>query len=119
MKVNIGPFPDSGERKVEIELHEYDTFDADHTIALIVAPMLHQFRDQGVGGFCSDTADVPDGVGEPDATHDPGRSAWIVDEMIWTFDLLATGEVLYDDAINERINNGLRLFGKYFRALWN
>ncbi len=75
------------------------------------------------------------------------RWDWVMDEMIWTFTQLANydhedqfydhSEVDYSekdfmkqlgkmkvdreglDAHNDRITNGLRLFGKYYRGLWD
>jgi len=75
------------------------------------------------------------------------RWDWAMDEMIWTFEQLSewdhegkffdhsecdysgkdwlaqSDKVKYDkeghDAHNKRINNGLRLFGKYYRGLWD
>ena len=41
MKVFIGPYTDDGEeQKTEIEIHEYDTWSMDHTLAPIILPML-------------------------------------------------------------------------------
>ena len=119
MKANFGPFPDNNsERPMEIEVHDYDTWNLDHTIACVVAPLLRQFRDQGVGGFNTDVSDVPDGIGDPNDSHDFKRSEWVVDELIWTFNLLSADD-MFDPETEERVNNGLRLFGKYFRCLWN
>lgn len=74
------------------------------------------------------------------------RWDWVMEEMIWTFDQLSNwdndskfydhgekveGESFEDslkrikvdkeglDAHNDRIQNGLRLFGKYYRNLWD
>lgn len=74
------------------------------------------------------------------------RYDWVLKEMIWTFETLSDGDhegKFFDhsdvkekesftdqiskikvdheglDAHNERIKNGLRLFGKYYRTLWD
>jgi len=72
------------------------------------------------------------------------RWDWVLDEMIWAFEMLTKddwesdyyGDWIKDDETplsghfdwtddegrrkaNVRIDNGLRLFGKYFRCLWN
>ena len=42
MKINIGKFPkkSSGKRKINIEIDNYDTWNLDHTLALIIYPAL-------------------------------------------------------------------------------
>lgn len=81
-----------------------------------------------------------DGVDE----HHFARWDWILDEMIWTFEALLESPSKFFDhsavdgtaSLNEQINqikvdsdglqawedritNGLRLFGKYYRSLWD
>ena len=126
------------ERKVKIRIDNYDTWSMDHTLALIIHPMLVQLRECNHGYFCSDPEDVPSiGKGdEVDFGHNDSlahdRYKWIMDEMIWTFDQLKNDndyDLFYNKetgwdyeatkAHNERIQNGLRLFGKYYRALWD
>jgi len=125
-------------RKVDVRIDPYDTWSMDHTLALIVHPMLVQLKAANHGYFSSDADDAPQ-IGKGEETDYGGndtlaldRYNWIMDEMIWTFDQLAHGDELtfYDSkkdfydidaarAHDERIANGLRLFGKYFRALWD
>ena len=127
------------ERKIKIRIDKYDTWSMDHTLALIIHPMLVQLRECNHGYFTSDPEDVPSiGKGdEVDFGHNDSlahdRYKWIMDELIWTFDQLKNDndyELFYKgkagewdhDAIkahHERIKNGLRLFGKYYRALWD
>ena len=134
MKIEIGPYPQArGKRKgkgrrkpkpkltrdVTVEIHDYDTWSADHTLALIIAPLLRHYRDKagGAGSIGSTSpADFPD-IGDPDDTHDPERWRKLLDELVWTFDELAKEGTIVDDT-NERIDNGLHLFGKYYRSLW-
>ena len=134
MKIEIGPYPQAkGKRKgkgrrkpkpkltrdVTVEIHDYDTWSADHTLALIIGPLLRHYRDKagGAGSIGSTSpADFPD-IGDPDETHDPERWRKLLDELVWTFDQLAMEGTIVDDT-NERIDNGLRLFGKYYRSLW-
>lgn len=58
------------------------------------------------------------------------RWDWVLNEMIWAFEQLNDDDHLFlytDDKWdmegynrhNDRINNGLRLFGKYYRGLWD
>ena len=134
MKIEIGPYPQArGKRKgkgrrkpkpkltrdVTVEIHDYDTWSADHTLALIIAPLLRHYRDKSGGlgaGGGTDPADFPD-IGDPDDTHDPKRWRKLLDELVWTFDQLTMEGTIVDNT-NERIDNGLLLFGKYYRSLW-
>jgi hypothetical protein len=126
------------QRKVKIHIDSYDTWSMDHTLALIIHPMLMQLKNTNHGYFSSDPEDVPH-IGQDegtDFTNDSkaiDRYNWIMDELIWTFDQLAN----HDDTLsfydlekdmydmegsrkyNDRIANGLRLFGKYYRGLWD
>jgi hypothetical protein len=165
-------------RKEKIKLHHYDSWNADHTLALIIVPLLKQLRDKSQSYAMVDFKDVPKNLrpskeenehlektGEMDSN---GEARWhyVLNEMIFAFECLAddswedqffTGntEILwtpvdvnsnevsddYDgikyyrmdrgpndtshfdkkgfDKYNKRINNGLKLFGKYYRALWD
>jgi hypothetical protein len=124
-------------RKIDVRIDSYDTWSMDHTLALIIHPMLVQLRDTNHGYFSSDPEDAPHIGQDPgtDFTNDSkalDRYKWIMDEMIWAFDTLKTDEdykLFYTEENgwdfegqrlhNERIDNGLRLFGKYYRALWD
>ena len=127
-------------RRVKIHIDSYDTWSMDYTLALIIYPMLIQLKEKNHGYFYSDAEDTPhigDGVDvDADFTNDPkayDRYNWIMDELIWTFDQLANHNdtiMFYDEETdkydmeasqkyNDRISNGLRLFGKYYRGLWD
>lgn len=114
MRVNIGPYED--EQKVSIEYDAYDTWNLDHTLALIILPGLKQLKSHVQGYPVIDQEDVPHIAGN----YSSGMKAWywILDEMIYAFE-----EVVKDEYFSvedtERVNNGLRLFGKYFRNLWD
>lgn len=125
-------------RKVKVRIDPYDTWSMDHTLALIIHPMLVQLKQKNHGYFSSDPEDAPH-IGQEegtDFTNDSkavDRYNWIMDEMIWTFDQLKNDndyDLFYNqetkewdfeahNAYNERIQNGLRLFGRYYRALWD
>lgn len=131
-------------RKVEIRIDKYDTWGMDHTLALIILPMLKQMRDTKHGSPGVDDEDVPEHLR---STVEPAaedydidgkwhqRWEWVLDEMIWAFEQLindnndsqffdhSTDPITYDKeghkAHNERINRGTTLFGKYYRGLWD
>jgi hypothetical protein len=132
----------------------------DHTLALIILPMLKKLNAQKHGYGFVDNKDVPKelrstargartGIANP---HDwdnyaEARFSWMMGELIWTFEQLADDndgeDPFYDhtesllekdfnksmqklkvdrvglDEHRKRIDNGLRLFGKYFRTLWD
>ena len=99
MKVNIGPYPDGDEeRKVEIEVHPYDSWNADHTLALIAVPILKQLQVTKHGSPYTDDEDVPENLRSTSAKpkenewdtdefhHD--RWEYILSEMIWALEQL-------------------------------
>jgi hypothetical protein len=127
------------QRKIQVRIDPWDTWSMDHTLALIIHPMLVQLKQMNHGYFSSDPEDAPH-IGKGEETDYGGndtlaldRYNWIMDEMIWTFDTLKTDrdhELFFNEETgeynfegqkehDERIQNGLRLFGKYFRALWD
>lgn len=125
------------QRKVKVRIDPYDTWSMDHTLALIIHPMLIQLKATNHGYFSSDAEDVPHiGKGEADEydmsdSNTEARYSWIMDELIWTFDQLIDDEKEFQfykngewdieasKAYHDRIKNGLRLFGKYYRGLWD
>ena len=151
-------------RKVKIHIDNYDIWSMDHTLALIIHPMLIKLKEKKHGSPFVNDEDVPENIRSTSAPpkknewdtdelfHD--RWSWVLDEMIWTFEQLVdenadlqfySGESdiqwvkkeneLFEmvrgsndthkfdsegyDAWNKRIENGLRLFGKYYRGLWD
>lgn len=109
----------------------------DHTLALIIHPMLIQLHKINHGYGNVDVEDAPHiGKGEEtDWGHSDNKAEerwnWIMEEMIWTFGaILDEDDCFYDQetgtwdfegrkAHDDRIANGLRLFGKYYRSLWD
>ena len=92
-------------RKTEIRIDKYDTWSMDHTLALIVLPMLKQLKATKHGSPYTDDEDVPEHLrskadrikmGDPDirkveiwdpddTIHD--RWNWVMDEMIYAFEM--------------------------------
>lgn len=97
MKVFIGPYNDGdSERQVDIQIDPYDTWSMDHTLAMIILPMLRQLKETQHGAPNVDDSDVPD---ELKSTSAPPveeewdlddnhfkRWGWALDEMIWAFE---------------------------------
>ena len=128
-------------RKIKVKIHHYDTWNMDNTLALIIYPMLKQLQETTHGGSAIDDEDAPDDLKstacpppEEDYYEDANyfkRWDWAIAEMIWTFEQVNTDwEAQYHDKNNNidrngydihnaRMQNGFRLFGKYYSALWD
>ena len=133
MKVTIGDYnEDNTPRESKIQIDPWDTVSVDNTLALIALPLLKQYRKNLNGAPYVENEDVPPEMYQEVDNYDgwDKRWAWVVDEMINAFDRIVDGEweqdfhdgVVFDaeawQAEDKRIDNGLRLFGKYFRGLW-
>ncbi|NDB59202.1 hypothetical protein EB001_12220 [bacterium] len=156
-------------RKIEVRIDKYDTWNMDHTLALIILPMLKQLKATKQGSPLVDDEDLPPHMRHtlskgPDDYETDDRWVhykwdWVLNEMIWAFEkelddswedqfrhgepdyefIHVGGEIGTDSELNEmiqknpdywvdtnkikeynnRIDNGFRLFGKYYRNLWD
>lgn len=102
MKVFIGPYQDDGSsRQEDVFLDEWDSFNADHTIALIAAPLLQQLKLTKHGSGMVDDEDVPEELRSTSAPPKENewdtdanlhkRWDWVLDEMIWALTEHANG----------------------------
>lgn len=100
MNVLIGPYPDNDTpRQIEIHIDLFDTYSADHTLALIVAPLLKALKHDNHAAPLVADEDVPDhlrSTAVPTLEHDWDvddnyfkRWDWVLDEMIWAMDQIA------------------------------
>ena len=158
MKVHIGRYPkEDTARKISIKLDKWDSWNADHTLALIIAPLLQQLKETKQGGPSVEDSDVPEHLRTTEAELKENESHtdsnwhlrwdYVMREMIYAMQEIAsnkeTSEVFWDtsevdenknimeqvramkvdhknlEAYEARIQNGCRLFGKYFQALWD
>jgi hypothetical protein len=158
-------------RKIKVRIDDTDLWSMDHTLALIIVPMLKKLKEQKHGTPYTDREDAPDGPefeDDSDPTRDPSgyseaRWNYIMDRMIWSFEQILDedeghwnyyvpyeenehverlfisgkdGEKKYLDTeerarkrgrydpelhrqYNDKIAVGLKLFGKYYRNLWD
>lgn len=151
-------------RKIKVRIDRWDTWSMDHTLGLIILPMLEQLQRTQHGAPNTDDEDVPAGIRSTHAKpkesehdtdeHHFARWNYILGEMIYAFkmtqdeqweDQFETGESdlqwkklesghyemiegpnhtkVYDTegrlAVEARIKNGFRLFGKYYQSLWD
>lgn len=141
MKVDIGEFSEDGTgQDIRVEIHHYDTWSMDYTLAPIIYPMLLQLKDTKQGIPLVDAEDVPwectpitmgaqteEHIGEMEK-----RWNYVLDVMLFSFDKMANhpdwqlcgehGDVFNVEAHiarGDRMQRGFTLFGKYYQALWD
>ena len=98
MYVQIGRYRDDEEpREEHVVIHQYDTWNMDHTLALIILPMLKQLKASTHGAPAVEFKDVPEEL-HPSAEEITGlyhgetddnyfkRWDYVLDEMIWAFE---------------------------------
>lgn len=149
MKIYIGKFPIFGtltsiltrlvwrnkahEPVRYIKIDKQDTWSMDVTLAHIVYPLLVQLRLNKTGAPFVDMCDRPEHLigtipdpWEIDEFHHQAFD-WVLTEMIYAFksktvefdelsDSLALEALLEHNA---RVDNGFRLFGRYYNNLWD
>jgi hypothetical protein len=91
-------------RKIKIHVDGYDVWSADHTLAMIIAPVLKKLKEQKHGSPHVDDRDVPahlrsseappltdeeKNTGHTDTLWEQ-RWEWVLDEMIWAFEQHST-----------------------------
>ena len=111
MKVYLGKFPkDDSPRKIEVRIDKYDSWNADHSIALIAAPLLKQLKQTKHGSPNVDDEDVPEHLKSTSAppkenewdTDDNWHLRWdhVLNEIIWAMQEIADyksgQDVFYD-----------------------
>jgi hypothetical protein len=127
-------------RKVKVRIDKYDPWSADHTLALIILPLLKRLKEDKHGSPFVDDADVPDGLKsiaaspkenewETDEFHHD-RWDYVLDEMIWAFEGIVRDDYVekfspFSSNIDDykahvaRMQRGTTLFGKYYQGLWS
>lgn len=125
------------DRVVKVHIDDYDLWNMDHTLSLIIVPMLEHMKDAKPGVPYVDLEDVPENlryVTGTDSSEDHPESffwmqrrwEWVLEEMIFAHKHIIDDDWVYAtlgnpdeyERINNRVTNGLNLFGKYYRALW-
>ena len=103
MKVNIGRYPKGDkQRKINVQIDPWDTWSADHTLALIIAPLLQKMKDDKQGAPHVDDADVPEhlrSTAVPDKenywyTDENWHLRWdyVLQEMLWSMQQIAVDD---------------------------
>lgn len=129
----------SRKRAIKVRIDNFDVWNLDHTLALIIAPALRELRDSENGAPCVDFEDVPEWLRPDDiqkANEELGRDgttdeffherwSWVLGEMIFAFECYRDDVFLTDSFIEnekenmERVKHGMKLFAKYYGSLWN
>lgn len=83
-------------RQEYVHIDRYDVWNADHTMALIIAPLLKSLRANKQGSGYIDDCDVPEhlrstAVPKPENEWDSDdnlhkRYEWFLDEVVWAFE---------------------------------
>ena len=119
-----------------IKIDDYDVWSMDTTLAHIIVPMLEKLKECKHGAPVVDLEDVPEYLR---CTEEEFKSSdtdenffkrwdYVMDEMIWAFkkDIESDLIMLWDkddntayEIASKRLENGHRLFGKYYNGLWD
>lgn len=94
----INRWSNNRRRNIKIHIDNYDVWSMDHTLALIIVPMLKKLKEVKHGCPHVDSDDVPeflrpnkkdlkifDEFGKTDSNWE-ARWNWVLNEMIWTFE---------------------------------
>lgn len=133
------------DRKIKVRVDYYDSWSAHTTISIIAEPVLRQLYNYNHGYGAIDKEDVPETLHD---TYSDGFSqeawSWVMEEILFAlgedingfdaessfFDHNPDAEPLTEEscklrdeeglkAYRDRIQNGFRLFGKYYQTLWD
>jgi len=118
MKVKIGNYPTyrfyhgllyswfnySPKQSVKVKIDEWDTYSMDHTLAKIILPMLKQLKETNHGYPGTLTKDKWDEI---------------MDKMIYAFEHKMLEDGMFDTSDQKKIQEGFRLFGRYYQNLWD
>jgi hypothetical protein len=138
MKVYIGPYRrNNQQREIKIRIDEYDTVSLDHTLALIIEPSIEQFIENKKGYPVIDQNDVPKELRYSETDYyyqyDLFTTPTVLEklyferrELQWEYILNKIHKAFYEltendfltPGLSKEIDEGLILFGKYYRNLW-
>jgi hypothetical protein len=127
-------------RKIKVKIHPSDVWSLDSTLAFIILPALKKLKDTKHGSPFVDDEDVPDNLkstfappikkenGEVDDNH-YARWDYILDQMIWSFEQVNSDweDEFHKDGFDyvgyqahyKKMEDGMKLFGKYYFHLWD
>jgi hypothetical protein len=106
------------DRQIYVRIDRYDSWSADHTLALIAVPLLKQLQASKHGAPLVDDSDVPEGLGLRSTEAPPKENEWDIDsnhfkrwdwvlsEIIWALEQKTSDGV--EDQFYSRKNPELR-----------
>ena len=119
MKVNISKYPKkfTTERKISVQIDDFDTWSLDHTLAIIIYPALVKYKEDSkvTGHPCLGSDDVESCTSGVCGCETKWQE--MLDKMIYSFKSIIDDE-FSETAEEKKIQEGLELFGKYYRGLW-
>jgi hypothetical protein len=88
----LNQWSNSRTRKLNVQIDDYDVWSADHTLGIIITPVLKKLKEIKHGSPSVDNEDVPeelrstekDWLGTTDSKYE-ARWNYVLDEMIWAF----------------------------------
>ena len=137
------------QRKVYIHIDRYDHGNAHTTMSQVILPVLKSLKEHKHGHGWIDDDDAPEHLRSTYAlesgdsslgnwdSNSSKRYEWFLDEIIWTFEQdqpdndweekYWSGDPSFSRKLDqvgyekhyERMQNGMRLFGKYYYTLWD
>jgi len=126
-----------------VKLDKFDTWNFDNTLAYIILPALKQLKEtkHGAPGSMPAFSQTSDQSGQKtfkfyaeydDKAWEKGHEQWdvILDKMIFAFDHVldeswkyefssGVSDLVFNPKVEEKIQEGLNLFGKYYLHLWD
>lgn len=118
-------------RNIKIKIHNYDIWNLDHTLSLIILPSLKLLKEQkqGVPHLLEEEQKfIPEELRYKTEDYDKSgqikyeilEKQWeyILEKIIKSFELMQKDEMLNNDE-EIKIKEGLILFGMFYRALWD
>lgn len=80
-----------------------ETWNMDYVFSVFILPRLKRFRE--LHNCCP-------------ANLTPEKWENILNKMIFAFERIIEDPIEYNEKLNKKMDEGLKLFGKYFRQLW-
>jgi hypothetical protein len=120
MKIHLGPYRKN--RKVHIQIDDYDVWNMDHTLSTIIAEMLIKMK-QHCHGYPMEFSDGDireDGINY--GGNGGGIKAWykVIDQMIEGFSFMAGDDwPSVDRKEITKAQHALNLFSHYYMNLWD
>ena len=125
-------------QRVLVELDDYDTWNADETLAHVILPVLKQLQRTKTRFLHVDESDLPTGLGlrtgENNQVTPQQQWTWVIQQMIWSFEQLLNSDqalqrffdqnhccvdqAAFDEYLLQQ-QRGFELFGKYYTELWS